>query len=87
MLKMTFPLAVLLLFGFAPGADGQARPGPAAPTIGFFMDRWQPRTFIVPASREVDDAAQLPGGAIVTIDADSIITRIPPTAYGHKANT
>jgi hypothetical protein len=107
MLNMTLPLAVLLLFGFAPGADGQARPGPVAPTIGFFMDRWQPRTFVVPASREVDDAAQLPGGAqspsatagaatvttqppataIVTIDADSIITRIPPTAYGHNANT
>jgi hypothetical protein len=58
---------------------------PTSPTIGFFMDRWQPKTFAVPDSKQgpvPPDAA-----STLTIDPDSIITRIPPTEYGQNADT
>ena len=80
MLKKLFPITLLLL-------SGPSNP-PAAPTIGFFMDSWQPRTFVVPASTSTaTTAAPGAGTATVTIDADSVITRIPPSVFGHNANT
>ena len=69
---------------------------PVAPTIGFFLDDWQPKSFITPASQEapaVPAAAHLPDGRnpditdTVTVDAAAVITRIPPSAFGHNANT
>jgi|SRR6185312_4065741 len=58
---------------------------PVAPTIGFFIDRWQPKTFIIPASKN----GPVPATAASTliIDPDSIITKISPTEYGHNADT
>ncbi len=54
-----------------------------AATIGFFLDDWQPRTFTTPSYVET----ALPGGIVntVTVDASSIITKIPMSVFGHNA--
>ena len=61
-----------------PGVD------PAiANTIGFFLDDWQPKTFTAPS---YNDATIAPtGGVTVTVDATSIITKIPLSEFGHNA--
>jgi hypothetical protein len=54
-----------------------------ANTIGFFLDDWQPRSFTAPAY----DAYGIPSsaGISVTVDATSIITKIPLSEFGHNA--
>ncbi len=58
---------------------------PVAATIDFFLDDWQAKTFTAPGYTE----ATIPAAAsnIVTVDASSIITKIPLTITGHNANT
>ena len=68
-----------------PPADVPIVPGvdPAtAGTIGFFLDDWQPKTFTAP---DYVDAAP-PASAVntVTVDASSIITKIPLSIFGHN---
>ena len=69
---------------------------PVAPTIGFFLDDWQPKSFITPASQEASAVlatGHLPDGRspditdTITVDASAVITRIPPSVFGHNANT
>ena len=54
-----------------------------ANTIGFFLDDWQPRTFTAPAYDEVSIPATSTN--TVTVDATSIITKIPLSEFGHNA--
>ncbi|MCO5239621.1 MAG: alpha-L-arabinofuranosidase [Chitinophagaceae bacterium] len=57
-----------------------------ANTVGFFLNDWEAKTFNVPDYAE----AAIPNIAasnIVTVDASSIITKIPRTITGHNANT
>ena len=68
-------------------------PGPVQPpvdpeianTIGFFLDDWEPRNFTPPSYDEVPVPTESPG-AFVTIDASSIITKVPKTIFGQNAN-
>jgi hypothetical protein len=55
-----------------------------APTIGFFLDNWQPKTYVQPSYTEVP----VPNNpsTTVTIDAANVITKIPVTIFGHNAN-
>ena len=62
----------------APGADPAV-----ANTIGFFLDDWQPKTFTAPAY--VDAAIAASATNIVTVDATSIITKIPLSEFGQNA--
>ena len=68
------------------GGDTPIVPGvdPAtANTIGFFLDDWQPKTFTAP---EYTDAALASSTtSTVTVDATSIITKIPLPIFGHNA--
>lgn len=61
-----------------PGVDPSV-----ANTIGFFLDDWQPRTFTAPSY----DEGGIPATATntVTIDATSIISKIPLSEFGHNA--
>ena len=59
---------------------------PLAATIGFFDNQWKARSFTAPAYTEVTPA-QTAATVTVTIDASKIITKIPPTVWGHNANT
>ncbi|MGZ8524575.1 MAG: alpha-L-arabinofuranosidase [Chitinophagaceae bacterium] len=61
-----------------PGVD----PAPAS-TIGFFLDDWQPKTFTPPAYADAPVVAGATG--TVTIDATSIITKIPLSEFGQNA--
>ncbi|MBC7508848.1 MAG: alpha-L-arabinofuranosidase, partial [Ferruginibacter sp.] len=71
----------------APGgsADTTIKPGtdPAtANTIGFFLDDWQAKTFTAPAYTETAITAS--ATSTVTVDATSIITKIPLSEFGHN---
>lgn len=54
-----------------------------ANTIGFFLDDWQAKSFTAPAYTET----AVPGAATntITVDATSIITKIPLAEFGHNA--
>jgi len=54
-----------------------------AKTIGFFSREWQAKSFIAPAYTETSIPASTT--ATVTIDASSIITKIPQSIFGHNA--
>lgn len=56
-----------------------------ASTIGFFLDDWEPKSFIAP---EYIDS-EIPGVSAntITIDASKVITKIPRFITGHNANT
>ncbi|MCW3092548.1 MAG: alpha-L-arabinofuranosidase-like protein [Ferruginibacter sp.] len=53
-----------------------------ANTIGFFLDDWQPKTFIKPAFTETAAAGNVT--TTVTADASSIITKIPLSEFGQN---
>lgn len=56
-----------------------------APTIGFFMDDWEPKNFTIPSSFT---DAPLPTGATftITVDRSEVITKIPRSIAGNNAN-
>jgi hypothetical protein len=67
---------------------------PVAPTMGFFLDDWQSRTFVVPkyagaaASQTSAGSSRVSAGIdTITVDATDIITKIPPSEFGQNANT
>ena len=65
---------------------------PVSPTIGFFLDNWQPKTFTAPPAVDAPSApaaragAGSPAATTITVDAANVITRIPPSEFGHNAN-
>ena len=61
-----------------PGVDPSI-----ANTIGFFLDDWQPKTFTAPAYTESTIPAITSYN--VTVDASSIITKIPLSEFGQNA--
>ncbi len=62
-------------------------PDPAtANTIGIFLNDWQNKNFTPPAYNDVP-APPLTSGGSVTIDATSVITKIPRSGFGHNAVT
>ncbi len=73
-----------------PGGDTTVIPPavdpPVANTIGFFLDNWQATSFPAPASFS-DGIVPTHGNVIVKVDANDIITKIPPTLFGNNANT
>ncbi|MBB6001368.1 alpha-L-arabinofuranosidase [Arcicella rosea] len=56
-----------------------------ANTVGFFLDDWQAKNYIVPAY--TDFAAPTQALTTVTVDASDIIAKIPQQIFGHNANT
>jgi len=68
-----------------PAGDSTVVPGAdpvTASTIGFFLDNWKAKTFAAPDYAD----ATIPTDAAntVTVDATSIITKIPVTIFGHN---
>ena len=53
-----------------------------AKTIGFFLNDWKAKTFTAPAS--VDGAVPATGAATITIDASTVVTKIPTTLVGNN---
>src|SRR6478609_3800306 len=56
-----------------------------ANSIGFFMDDWQPKTFITPDAK--DTTIPSSAGITVTADAFTILTKISPKLFGNNANS
>ncbi|MEO6285896.1 MAG: hypothetical protein ABIN80_29005 [Dyadobacter sp.] len=54
-------------------------------TIGFFLDNWQPKTFTAPPY--TDENVPAVATATVTVDASSVITKIPVAIFAQNANT
>jgi len=56
-----------------------------APTIGFFMDDWEPKNFTIPSSFT---SASLATGvtSTVTVDRSNVVTKIPRSFAGNNAN-
>jgi hypothetical protein len=72
-----------------PGPDTTAvvpvaDPATAA-TVGFFLDGWAPRSFVAPAF--VESGTPATSTATVTVDASSVLAKIPATIFGHNANS
>jgi hypothetical protein len=57
---------------------------PVSSTIGFFLDEWQPRTYVTPQYTEGTIASNTE--TVVTVNAANVITKIPLTIFGHNAN-
>ena len=55
-----------------------------AKTIGFFLDDWSAKTFTAPAY--TDGTVPAAAAATITVDASTILTKIPPTLFGNNAN-
>lgn len=56
-----------------------------APTIGFFMNHWQPRNFTAGAT-VVQNLTSNPATATVTVNAGQVLTKIAPTFWGNNSN-
>jgi hypothetical protein len=74
-----------LIGGFLLVAPSAPKDPPVAQTVGFFLDDWSAKNFVVPGSREGVVAT----GADVTVnvDASDVLTKIPPSMCGQNANT
>jgi hypothetical protein len=59
---------------------------PTANTIGFFLNDWQPETFVPPGSF-THTTAPAAAGHTVTVDRSNVITKIPRSLFGNNANT
>lgn len=71
--------------GGGTGPDTTIAPAvdpPIANTIGFFLDDWQPKTFVKPVFTETP--ITLGGATVVTADASDIVTKIPLSEFGHN---
>lgn len=55
-----------------------------AKTIGFFLDDWAAKTFTAPAYK--DGTVPAAGAATITVDASTVITKIPPVLFSNNAN-
>jgi len=58
---------------------------PVANTIGFFLDDWSPKSFTAPSYTDTTIPSSSPT-VFVSIDASSIITKIPGPVFGQNAN-
>jgi hypothetical protein len=65
--------------GITPAIDP-----PIASSIGFFLNDWAPKTFVVPSYTDTTIPAS--GTFTITIDKSIIITKVPPTIFGNNTN-
>ena len=60
---------------------------PVASTIGFFLDDWTSRSFIVPISYTDTIIPASTPSTTISIDASTVLTKIPATVFGQNANS
>lgn len=74
--------------GAGTGGGGNTPPtDPAtANTIGFFMNDWKSKTYIIPSYNDVPKPTAA-STSFVSIDAGNIITKVVPSVYAHNANS
>ena len=70
----------------SPGGGNPVPTDPAtASTQGFFLDSWAPKNFTLPAYTDTTVPAAA-ASVFVTVDASSIITKVPSAVFGNNAN-
>jgi hypothetical protein len=75
----------VLTFGFLLVAPAAPKDPPVAATMGFFLNDWQPKSWVAPD--HLEGVRPVGEDVTVNIDASDVITKIPPSIYGHNANT
>ena len=55
-------------------------------TIGFFGDRWSPRTFAAPPDKPVQVSTSLQVSDSLVIDVDRVVEKVPPSTFGNNSN-
>jgi hypothetical protein len=55
-------------------------------SIGFFLDDWQPKTFVIPSSNDVS-AANSPTTDTINIDLNNVLTKVPKYLFGNNVNS
>lgn len=57
-----------------------------APSIGFFLEDWQPKMFVVPASSDAGTTANGDPTDTINIDLNKVIAKVPKYMFGNNAN-
>jgi len=57
-----------------------------AASIGFFLDDWQPKVFVVPGASDVGAATNGDPTDTINIDLNKVITKVPKYMFGNNAN-
>ena len=57
---------------------------PTASSIGFFLNEWQPKTFVAPSYTDTTIPAS--AAYTVTVNPGTVITKIAPTLFGNNTN-
>jgi len=68
------------------GADTIPADPSTAASIGFFMDNWAPKSFIIPAATIAQPLTTNAATVTVTINTGQVITKIAPTYFGNNSN-
>jgi hypothetical protein len=57
-----------------------------APSIGFFLNAWQPRVFVIPASTDDGAITDADPTDTVNIDLNKVVTKVSRYMFGNNAN-
>src|SRR5258707_10742394 len=57
-----------------------------AASVGFFLDDWQPKTFVAPTSTDVSATTTTATTDTINIDLNNVVTKIPKYIFGNNAN-
>jgi len=68
------------------GADTIPADTSTAASIGFFMDNWAAKSFIIPAATIAQPLTTNAATVTVTINTGQVITKIAPTYFGNNSN-
>ncbi len=58
-----------------------------APSIGFFLDDWQPKSFAAPANADATAAPTANPTDTVNIDLNKVVTKVPKYLFGNNVNS
>ncbi|MCL6523041.1 MAG: alpha-L-arabinofuranosidase [Thermoflavifilum sp.] len=60
---------------------------PVAVTTGFFLNAWQPKTYIIPTQYRDTIAATGQADVSITVDMNQLVTKVSPYLFGNNSNT
>lgn len=73
-----------------PGQPVDSNYNPVDPslpaTIGFFGDRWSPKSFVAPPDNPVTVSSSLAISDSLVIDVNRVLEKVPPTVFGNNSN-
>lgn len=82
--RLAHRLVLLVWVVLLTGGSVLKSAGQTTELQAIFLEGWQPKTIEVTAYDTVPQTTQ-PPGVTVTVDAGTVLTRVPPQVYGHNA--